>query len=225
MESRPDLAPTGASRWRGLLRDMRLHPSRFVAILLAVALSLALAASFMISAPLNGQSERIYHRLGNWLRGMQATTLHPEDRPIELGDAEVIILGMGRIGQGAYFELENKYGTVILGVENDSEKLPTLRAQGMNVIEGDATDTDFWDKVLLSNQVNLVLLAMPHHSGNLYAIEKLRSHGFNGKIAAIVRFEDDIASLQEQGVDAVFNVYNEAGSGFARHVIRRLQPL
>ncbi len=189
-----------------------------------VALSLALAASFMISAPLNGQSERIYHRLGNWLRGMQATTLHPEDRPIELGDAEVIILGMGRIGQGAYFELENKYGTVILGVENDSEKLPTLRAQGMNVIEGDATDTDFWDKVLLSNQVNLVLLAMPHHSGNLYAIEKLRSHGFAGKIAAIVRFEDDIASLKEQGVDAVFNVYDEAGSGFARHVIKRLQP-
>ena len=110
-------------------------------------------------------------------------------------------------------------------MENDSEKLPTLRAQGMNVIEGDATDTDFWDKVLLSNQVNLVLLAMPHHSGNLYAIEKLRSHGFAGKIAAIVRFEDDIASLKEQGVDAVFNVYNEAGSGFARHVIRRLQPL
>ncbi|BEE13184.1 hypothetical protein VAWG004_16870 [Aeromonas veronii] len=186
---------------------------------------LALAASFMISAPLNAQSERIYHRIGHWLRGLQASNLHPEDRPIELGDAEVIILGMGRIGQGAYFELENKYGNVILGVENDSEKLPTLRAQGMNVIEGDATDTDFWDKVLLSNQVNLVLLAMPHHSGNLYAIEKLRSHGFNGKIAAIVRFEDDIASLQEQGVDAVFNVYNEAGSGFARHVIRRLQPL
>ncbi|MCJ8234615.1 cation:proton antiporter [Aeromonas veronii] len=190
-----------------------------------VAVSLALAASFMISAPLNAQSERIYHRIGHWLRGLQASNLHPEDRPIELGDAEVIILGMGRIGQGAYFELENKYGNVILGVENDSEKLPTLRAQGMNVIEGDATDTDFWDKVLLSNQVNLVLLAMPHHSGNLYAIEKLRSHGFNGKIAAIVRFEDDIASLQEQGVDAVFNVYNEAGSGFARHVIRRLQPL
>ncbi|MCJ8216187.1 cation:proton antiporter family protein [Aeromonas veronii] len=190
-----------------------------------VAVSLALAASFMISAPLNAQSERIYHRIGHWLKGLQASNLHPEDRPIELGDAEVIILGMGRIGQGAYFELENKYGNVILGVENDSEKLPTLRAQGMNVIEGDATDTDFWDKVLLSNQVNLVLLAMPHHSGNLYAIEKLRSHGFNGKIAAIVRFEDDIASLREQGVDAVFNVYNEAGSGFARHVIRRLQPL
>ena len=56
-------------------------------------------------------------------------------------------------------------------------------------------------------------------------IEKLRSHGLAGKIAAIVRFEDDIASLKEQGVDAVFNVYDEAGSGFARHVIRRLQPL
>lgn len=95
----------------------------------------------------------------------------------------------------------------------------------MNVLEGDATDTDFWDKVILSHQVQLVILAMPHHSGNLYAIDKLCSHGFHGKIAAIVRFEDDIASLREQGVDAVFNVYDEAGSGFARHVIRQLQPL
>ncbi len=60
-----------------------------------VAVSLALAASFMISAPLNAQSERIYHRIGHWLRGLQASNLHPEDRPIELGDAEVIILGMG----------------------------------------------------------------------------------------------------------------------------------
>ncbi|PJG60192.1 cation:proton antiporter family protein [Aeromonas cavernicola] len=187
-----------------------------------VALSLALAASFMVSAPLNGHSERIYHRIGRWLKGLQASNLHPEDRPIELGDAEVIILGMGRIGQGAYAELEHQVGPVILGVENDSDKLPALRAQGMNVIEGDATDTDFWDKVLLSNQVNLVLLAMPHHSGNLYAIEKLRSQAFSGKIAAIVRFEDEIASLQAYGVDAVFNVYNEAGSGFARHVIPHL---
>ncbi|MGK4473405.1 cation:proton antiporter domain-containing protein [Aeromonas molluscorum] len=188
-----------------------------------IALSLALAASFMISAPLNSQSERIYHRFGNWLRGLQARELHPEDRPIELGDAEVIILGMGRIGQGAYFELEHKYGPVILGVENDASKLPALRERNMNVIEGDATDTDFWDKVLISNQINLVLLAMPHHSGNLYAIEKLRSHGFTGQIAAIVRFEDDIESLREQGVDAVFNVYDEAGSGFARHVIKGLK--
>ena len=50
MESRPDLAPTGASRWRGLLRDMRLHPSRFVAILLAVTLSLALLAGTQVFA-------------------------------------------------------------------------------------------------------------------------------------------------------------------------------
>lgn len=190
-----------------------------------VALSLALAGSFMLSAPLNSYSEWIYQHIGPWLRRLQSDTLHLDDRPIELGDAEVIILGMGRIGQGAYHELERKYGNVILGVENNGDKAPLLREQGMNVLEGDATDTDFWDKVILSHQVQLVILAMPHHSGNLYAIDKLRSHGFHGKIAAIVRFEDDIASLREQGVDAVFNVYDEAGSGFARHVIRQLQPL
>lgn len=189
-----------------------------------VTLSLALAISFMVSAPLNTIGERIYHRFGDKLRFWQARQLHPEDRPIELGDAQAIILGMGRIGQGAYRELERRHGPVVLGVENDSGKLPMLRERGMNVIEGDATDTDFWDKVLLSNQVQLVLLAMPHHSGNLYAIDKLHSHGFTGKIAAIVRFEDDIASLREQGVDAVFNVYDEAGSGFARHVMRELRP-
>lgn len=189
-----------------------------------VAISLMLAASFMISAPLNGMGERLYHRFGDRLRRWQTAMLHPEDRPIELGDAQVIILGMGRIGQGAYAELERRHGPVVLGVENDSSKLPGLRERGLNVIEGDATDTDFWDKVLLSNQVSLVLLAMPHHSGNLYAVDKLRSHGFSGRIAAIVRFEDDIPSLLEQGIDAVFNVYNEAGSGFARHVMRELRP-
>ncbi|MCF3097138.1 potassium transporter Kef [Aeromonas australiensis] len=190
-----------------------------------IALSLALAGSFMLSAPLNSYSEWIYQQLGPWLRRLQADTLHVEDRPIELGDSEVIVLGMGRIGQGAYQELEHKYGQVILGVENDAEKVVQLRQQGVNVLEGDATDTDFWDKVILSHQVQLIILAMPHHSGNLYAIDMLRQRGFNGKIAAIVRFIDDIPSLQEHGVDAVFNLYDEAGSGFARHVIKQLHPL
>lgn len=189
-----------------------------------IALSLALAGSFMLSAPLNSYSEWIYQRIGLRLRRLQSETLQLDDRPIELGDAEVIVLGMGRIGQGAYQELEHKYGQVILGVENDAEKVIQLRAQRVNVLEGDATDTDFWDKVILSHQVQLIMLAMPHHSGNLYAINMLRKRGFSGKIAAIVRFIDDIPSLQEHGIDAVFNLYDEAGSGFARHVIKQLQP-
>ena len=189
-----------------------------------LVISLALALSFLIAAPFNTHSESIYRRYFSRFATKRPQDLLEEDKPIEIGHSQVIVLGMGRIGQGAYQQLEEFYGPILLGVENSNKKVARLREKGMNVIEGDATDTDFWEKLTISSQVKLILLAMPHHSGNLYAIQQLKRQSFQGKVAAIVRYQDDIKSLQENGVDAVFNVYDEAGSGFARHVLRELQP-
>ena len=163
-----------------------------------VALSLALAASFMISAP--QRSERAHlpsarqlaarHAGHHFAPGGQAHRARRcrGDHPRHGTDRSRRLLRAG----------EQVRHRDPRGGERQREAAHPARP-GHERHRGDATDTDFWDKVLLSNQVNLVLLAMPHHSGNLYAIEKLRSHGFTGKIAAIVRFEDDIASLREQG--------------------------
>ncbi len=189
-----------------------------------LVISVALALSFLVAAPFNKYSESLYRRFLTRFARVESKDLLEEDKPIELGHAQIIVLGMGRIGQGAYQQLEEFYGPILLGVENSNKKVTALREQGLNVIEGDATDTDFWQKLTISSQVKLILLAMPHHYGNLYAIQQLKRQSFQGKVAAIVRYQDDITSLQEHGVDAVFNIYDEAGAGFARHVLRELQP-
>jgi hypothetical protein len=37
-------------------------------------------------------------------------------------------------------------------------------------------------------------------------------------IAALSRYEDEIEELKELGVQVVFNLYSEAGVGYAEHV-------
>ncbi|NMS07656.1 potassium transporter Kef, partial [Vibrio parahaemolyticus] len=98
------------------------------------------------------------------------------------------------------------------------------RSEGRNVISGDATDPDFWERILDTGHVKLVLLAMPHHQGNQTALEQLKRRKYKGQIAAIAEYPDQLEGLLENGVDAAFNIYSEAGSGFARHVCKQLQP-
>ena len=67
------------------------------------------------------------------------------------------------------------------------------------------------------SKVDLVMLAMPVHSENLFAINHLKKLNFRGKLAAIAKYPDEIESLKQVGVDSVFNLYTEAGTGFANH--------
>ncbi|GAA3530494.1 cation:proton antiporter family protein [Zobellella aerophila] len=189
-----------------------------------IVASIALAVSFVVSAPLNSHNENIYRRLIGRFRPKEKLRLHPDDMPIELGDAQVLIVGMGRIGQGAYMELEKRYRGKLLGIDSDEKKIELLQGLRLNVIKGDASDSDFWDKTNIGDQLEYIFLAMPNHAGNLYALEQIRHTGFKGRVAAIVRFPDEAAALRELDIDAVFNIYEEAGCGFARHVLNGQVP-
>lgn len=180
-----------------------------------VILSLTVALSFVLAAPLNAASEQVYRRLDRYLPKIPLERLHPADRPIALHDAEAIILGMGKIGRGAYRRIQQHYRLPVMGIDNDGGKVQRLQQEGFQVLEGDAVDSDFWEKLITCEQVQLVLLAMPSHHGNLYALEQLQHRGFPGKIVAIVEYPEEIAALREAGADAVFHVYSEAGNGLA----------
>jgi thiazole synthase ThiGH ThiG subunit len=87
------------------------------------------------------------------------------------------------------------------------------------VIQGSATDPDFWHRLQLDHgSIRLVLLSLPQLSENVFAAEHLVKEGFDGLIGAIARFPDDEPVLQAAGVHMVFDLYAEAGSGFAQHV-------
>lgn len=185
----------------------------------AIVASIALAVSFMVSAPLNAENENIYRRLMHRFQPRENPQLHPDDTPIQLGDARVLVIGMGRIGQGAYMELEQHYPGQLLGIDSDKKKIKLLQELNINALEGDASDSDFWDKTNISAQLEYIFLAMPNHAGNLYALEQIRHNQFKGKVAAIICYSEEGAQLREMGADEIFNIYEEAGSGFARHVI------
>ncbi len=187
-----------------------------------VVLALSTALSFLIAAPINRQTDRIYTYLRAKAKPDENRRLHPDDRLIDPAQAKVLILGMGRIGTGAYDELRERYGDILLGVESNPETVSKHRDVGKNVIQGDATDPDFWERIRPRGNVRLILLAMPHWQGNHFALAHLQHRHFNGRIAAIAEYQDEINTLAESGVDAAFNIYNEAGSGFARHVITHL---
>ncbi|MFC3851252.1 cation:proton antiporter [Salinispirillum marinum] len=188
-----------------------------------VILSLAVAFSFVLGAVLNQYSEALYCRLRPFLREVAAHRLNAHDRPIEIGDAQVVVLGMGRMGRGAYDRLTQEYGLKVLGVDSNAATVEKYAQEGLRVLEGDAVDSDFWDKLLLSEQIDLVMLAMPHHAGNLFAIDQLRGRSFKGKIAAIVEYADEAMPLKKRGADAVFYLYDEAGVAFADSAMAELK--
>ncbi|MCE5288222.1 MAG: cation:proton antiporter [Nocardiaceae bacterium] len=180
-----------------------------------VVLSLAVALSFVVAAPLNSLSEAISRRIEPFLPHIDPKKLHPSDRPIEVGDAQVIIVGMGRVGAGAYERLSDRYGMRVLGIDTDHERVQRLRDEGVNVVEGDAVDADFWDKLVMATSVELVMLCMPAHDTNIFALDQLKTRTFHGRIAAMVKFADHIDLLRDRGADVVHHLYEEAGQGMA----------
>lgn len=185
-----------------------------------VVLSLAVAISFVVDAVLNSAGEGVYQRVEHLLPRQDPAKMHSEDRPIEIGDARAVVLGMGRVGEGAYRRLTDYYGLPVLGIENDPDKAAALRADGLRVVDGDADDSDFWNKLVLSPEVCLVLLAMPHHAGNTNALRELRDRDFPGRISAIVQHRDQIQPMRDAGADAVFHLYETAGPALADQAAR-----
>lgn len=187
-----------------------------------VIIAVALSFSFLLAAPLNATVGRIYQKFQQRLIKLEKWPLHPEDRPIAIGNPRFLILGMGRIGSGAYDELRTKFNGEILGIEHKQDIVDLHWAKGRNVVQGDAADTDFWEKLDRAPALELVLLAMPHHTGNLFAVEQLKRLNYQGKLSAIVQYGDDAASLRASGVHSVYNLYEAAGAGFVDHVVNEL---
>jgi predicted Kef-type K+ transport protein len=184
-----------------------------------IIIAIALSMTFVLAAPLNSAAHSIYSRLSGRLKSFETETRLPEDEPIEPGDEEIVIFGMGRIGTGAYDRLHEKYGSTVLGIDFDAETVKKHRDRGRNVILGDPTDPDFWLRTRPGKvKIRIVMLAMPNLSENLSAARELTNMKFPGKIAALAQFDDEVEVLRKAGIQAAFNFYAEAGAGFADHV-------
>lgn len=188
------------------------------------AIAIALSLSFIAAAPLNSAAYALYAWARPWLVRFQHPRRLPEEEEIDPGAATVLIFGMGRVGTGAYMVLCHQPGEHVVGLDLVSEVVQRHRAAGREVLHASATDPDFWSRLKLNHgTIRLIMLAMPQCHENVFAARQLQKFGYTGRIAAIAKYEDDGAALRKAGVHSVFNLYAEAGGGFAEHAYERLQ--
>nr|WP_286672991.1 NAD(P)-binding protein [Brevibacterium sp. RIT 803] len=174
----------------------------------------------IVSSLTNSYSLQIVGRLDEVLPDENEAKLRPPDRPIDTGTAEVVVLGMGRIGRGAYERLVDRGGLSVIGVDNDHLVVEDLKGEKFNVLEGDATDHEFWHRIVVGGTARTVILAMAIHDSNTFALEQLRIAGFDGAIAAVVQRQDQADALTAAGVHTVINIYGGSGAEVADAAMR-----
>ena len=112
-----------------------------------VIIALALTMTFIAAAPLNAMARKIVTAVQPRVSRFERPCLLPEDVPIDPGDARFAIIGMARLGAGAYDTLKAQYGDVLIGSDPDPSVVARHQAEGRNVILADATSDDFWFRV------------------------------------------------------------------------------
>jgi hypothetical protein len=185
-----------------------------------VTLAISVAATFVLAAPLNRMSDGLFLRLEPWLGRFESVGRVPEEEPIDVGCPEVVVVGMGRVGAGAYDRLRERYGASVLGVDQDRAVVEEHVEAGRDVIVGELADPDFVHRLQRPDSIRMVMLAIPSEIESEEIALMLRSDGYEGMIAATVVFPDVAPRLEDAGVGIVFNFYADAGAGFADHVCR-----
>jgi len=108
-----------------------------------------------------------------------------------------------------------------VGIDIDPVTVRNQQAEGRHVLIGDPSDLDFWERVQQAHTLQLVMLALPRLTTSVEVIRFLREAGFAGRIAVTAKFADEEVQLLEAGASSVFNIYQQAGVGFADHVMDR----
>lgn len=185
-----------------------------------VTLALAIAMSFFLSTPVNKQAHQMYRRYANKLIDYEKGPRLEAEVIEKLGDSRVVVLGMGRVGAGAYDFLSKQYPCEVIGVEENFERTIEHKANGLKCVHGDASDRFFWDQTELCKR-DMILVSLSNHRENLSVVSLAKELGFDNTLAATARFEDEKIELESIGCVS-FNVYSDVGKGFAEHVMESL---
>lgn len=187
-----------------------------------VILALSVSFSFVFTSSIYKTAHNRYKQQKERLKKYQSTVPLKEDVYPKMNETKVLVIGMGRVGKGAFKTLSKLMVTGVTGMDADIEKVSTLKEQNYAAIMGDGENIDLWENIDISN-IELILLALPSVEDSSNITNQLRSASYQGKIAAIARYEDEVQPLLDVGVDKVFNFFTEAGLGFAEESFELLK--
>ena len=180
-----------------------------------IILALALSFSFVLAAPFNHNAHEIFNRFKPLLMRLNTCKVHPDDEPSNLGDAQYLICGMGRIGSATYRQIKAEYGSKIIAIDYDNKSVEKAQKAGKNVLWGDVTDSNFWQNVDLSN-IKMIFLAFSNHASNVNtSVELQHIKHPHTQVGAVCEYKDQGIELKEKGVDFVYNFRDQVGKEFA----------
>lgn len=184
-----------------------------------VVLALAVSFSFVLTGLAYKTSHNQYTKYKDRLKSFESPQRLPEDVYVQPVGAEIIVIGLGRVGKGAYCSLNTMIGKKVWGMDADPIRIKKLKTDGYRAMVGDGEDVDLWDNMDLS-QIQLILMALPSIEDICNITEQLQHANYKGKIASIARYEDEVQALIDAGCDKVFNFFTEAGTGFAEESLQ-----
>jgi predicted Kef-type K+ transport protein len=181
-----------------------------------IPLSLCVALSFVVSSPVNRFSHQIFDKYMKNLSIFESSCRHDDEVTYDVGNASVLIIGMGRVGYSAYSDLTKK-GFLVKGVDSDPDRVNELKKSGVNVSFADVEHESFWDSIRLKG-VDYCVLSTSDHQSNLVSVKKLRENHFMGYIISHSLHKDQVDELMYAGSSECFLTMSEVGSGLASHI-------
>lgn len=187
-----------------------------------VATAITVALSFAIAAPLGRYAHDIYTVLERYLRFFERRRRHPDDEPVSLGRAEIVVVGMGRVGTGAY-DHARELGRKVVGLDSDLAKVERHLGAGRRVVYADGEDPLLWHRLFLDH-VKAIMLALPDVEAKVLACEQLRRRGYAGLISATYVWPEEQSAILIAGANVTYNYFAEAGVGLAVDTFEALAP-
>ncbi|EAR60048.1 cation:proton antiporter family protein [Neptuniibacter caesariensis] len=184
-----------------------------------VILALSVSISFILTSIIYRSAHSFYLRHKEKIKSYESLKPLASDIFIQPKDSEILVIGLGRVGKGAFKALHSMVGDKVWGMDADRNRIKKFQSKGLHVFYGDGEDADLWSNMDTHN-IKLILLALPAIDDMLNIAEQLHSANYQGEIAAIARFPDEHDLLVEGGIDKVFNFYTEAGFGFAEESLQ-----
>lgn len=189
-----------------------------------VILALSVSFSFIITSMIYRKSHRLYLKNKSIIRQFENKQCLPEDTFTQPKNTEILVVGLGRVGRGAFESIKNLIGNDnVSGMDADKSRVKLMQQAQHNVFYGDGEDADLWER-LDTSDIHLIMLALPIAEDSKNIAIQLRKANYQGQIAAIARYQDERDILIASGIDNVFNVYTEAGTGFAEESLTLIRP-
>ena len=174
-------------------------------------LTCTICLSFALGAILNNLVHEIFVILEKYLVSFERRQHHPDEQPHTCGGADVMVLGMGRVGS-AIFDNLSANNIKVVGFDADTNLVKEQLKFGKRVTFADAEDPGFWSK-LRFGKLKAIILALPEFHAQNWSTQQARRYGFKGKIIVPTRSQGNPETLRISGADEIYDAYQATGIG------------